>query len=198
MRPDDIEDLTHFLEELNRETDRGLPLVAAALIDERLEETLRSFFCEGRTATKLLDEANAPLGNFAARSHACFALALVDEFEYSEIELIRKIRNVFAHAKHGMSFRNEKVKALCSSLRSNLPGGAGYDLSDPRLRFVNAAVCIVLRLYYRPEWVARERRQPKSWVPEGASRWISVDDEKPPAGVPVIAVAKGPNAKSKR
>lgn len=38
------QDLAKFIEELKRETDRGLPLVAAALIDDRLTETLRAFF----------------------------------------------------------------------------------------------------------------------------------------------------------
>jgi mannitol operon repressor len=61
MRLADAEDLAKFVEELKRETDRGLPLVGAALIDDRLQETLRSFFCEGRTSSKLLDSANAPL-----------------------------------------------------------------------------------------------------------------------------------------
>ena len=79
----DAKDLANFVEELRRETDRGLPLVGAALIDDRLEETLRSFFCEGRPATKLLEEPNAPLGTLSSRVHACYVLGLIDEFEYA-------------------------------------------------------------------------------------------------------------------
>lgn len=190
MRLADVEDLAKFVEELKRETDRGLPLVGAALIDDRLEETLRSFFCEGRTSSKLLEEANAPLGTFSSRAQTCYALGLIDDDEYAEIELIRKVRNEFAHAKHGTSFQTERVKGLCSSLRSDLPEGAGHPTNDPRFRFINAVVCIVLRLYYRPEWVALERRQPKTWISQDASRWRSVNDEKPPSDVPVIVIAK--------
>jgi mannitol operon repressor len=185
MRVADAEDLANFVGELRRETDRGLPLVGAALIDDRLEETLRAFFCEGRPPNKLLDEANAPLGTLSSRTQACYVLGLIDEFEYLEIELIRKVRNELAHAKHGTSFQTEKVKGLCSSLRSDLPEGAGHPTGDPRFRFINAVVCVVLRLYYRPEWVALERRQPKKWLSEDATRWRSIHDEKPPSGVPV-------------
>ena len=184
------EDLAKFVEELKRETDRGLPLVAAALIDDKLLETLRAFFCDGPSATKLLDEGNAPLGTFSARAEACFALGLIDDYEYSEITLLRKVRNEFAHAKHGFSFQSPRVQGLCSTLRSNLPEGAGYPINDPRFRFTNAAVAIVLRLYHRPEWVAQERRTTKTWVPLSASEWRSFKDDPPPEGVPVIVMAK--------
>jgi mannitol operon repressor len=190
MRFTDAEDLAKFVEELKLETDRGLPLVGAALIDDRLQETLRSFFCEGRTSSKLLDSANAPLGTFSSRVQACYSLGLIDEREYAEIELIRKVRNEFAHAKHGTSFRTEKLKGLCSSLRSDLPEGENYPTDDPKFRFMNAVVSIVLRLYYRPEWVALERRTPKTWLSEDATRWRSIRDEKPPSDVPLIVVAQ--------
>jgi mannitol operon repressor len=182
------EDLAKFVEELKRESDRGLALVAAALIDDKLGETLRSFFCKGPSAAKLLDDSNAALGTFSSRSEACFALGLIDDYEYSEIALIRKVRNEFAHAKHGTSFQTARVQGLCSSLKSNLPEGAGYPTSDPRFRFTNAAVAIVLRLYHRPEWVALEGRQPKSWVPLSTSEWRLFEKEKPPPGVPVMVI----------
>jgi hypothetical protein len=120
------EDLAKFVEELKRESDRGLALVSAALIDDKLGETLRSFFFKGPSAAKLL------------------------------------------------------------GLKSNLPEGAGWPINDPRFRFMNAAVAIVLRIYHRPEWVALEQRQPKSWLPISASKWRMFEKEKPPPGVPVM------------
>ena len=40
MQLDHVQELGRFVAELNRETDRGLPLVGAALIDEKLLEML--------------------------------------------------------------------------------------------------------------------------------------------------------------
>jgi mannitol operon repressor len=168
-----LDDLVNFVQELKRESDRGLALVAAALIDDKLGETLRALFCEGPTAAKLLDANNAPLGTFSSRSEACFALGLIDDYEHSEIALLRKVRNEFAHAKHGMSFQTPSVQGLCSSLKSDLPEGSDHPTNDPRFRFTNAAVAIVLRLYHRPDWVAEERRQPKSWPPGAPERCYS-------------------------
>ena len=76
---------------------------------------------------------------------------------------------------------------------SDLPEGAGWPINDPRFRFMNAAVAIVLRIYHRPEWVALEQRQPKSWLPISASEWRMFEKEKPPPGVPVMLMgATGP------
>lgn len=190
MRLDHAEDLAKFMEELKRETDRGLPLVGAALIDEKLLETLQAFFVEGKSSNKLLTEGNAPLGTFSSRIEACYALGLIDEFEYQEIGLIRKVRNEFAHSKHGLSFQTDKIKGYCISFKSDLPQGAGYSVNEPRFRFINAVVCIVLRLYYRAAWVQKERREPKTWVSADAMRWRSIEEEKPPEGVPVLLMVK--------
>ena len=54
---------------------------------------------------------------------------------------------------------------------------------------------LTLRLYYRPEWVEKERREPKTWVAAEDCRWRSVEEEKPPGGVPVIAMVKGAKKK---
>ena len=148
------------------------------------------FFCSGKAANHLLTEPNAPLGNFSSRIETCFALGLIDDFEYEEITLIRKIRNGFAHSTHGFSFKDERVKGLCSSLRSDLPEGSGYPLSDARFRFINSVICIVLRLYYRDAWVGKERRKPKTWVEPDQSRWYSVDEKRPPVNILVVAMVK--------
>lgn len=185
------EDLAKFVEELQRETDRGLPLVAAALIDDRLMETLRAFFRDTRSAEKLLAGGSAPLATFSARSDACHALGLIDDHEHGEIALIRKIRNEFAHAKHGISFRTQRITDLCANLKTEVPPELTYLRENPRSNFTNSAVSIVLRLYHRPEWVALERRAAKSWVDQEAVRWRSIEDDPPPKGVPVMLLGRG-------
>lgn len=182
------EDLAIFVEELRRESDRGLALVTTALIDNLLRDTLVSFFCKSQSNEYLLDNGNAPLGSLSARLHTSRALGLIDEFEFTEINLLRKVRNKFAHAKHGLNFSNEIVRGFCSSLQSDLPEGVHFPTNEPRFRFTNASVCIVLRLYHRPAWVRLERRNPKVWVTDEQVRWRSFDEEKPPHGTHFIGI----------
>ncbi len=187
MRTEDLEELSSFFTELQQETDRGLPLVSAALLDEKLLESLQSFFCAGKASERLLLEPNAPLGTFAARIDACFALGLIDEHEYQEISLIRRIRNLFAHSRHGLSFSDEKVTGLCASLASPLPPDGILKVSA-RYRFINATVSLIVRLYYRSKWVALERRSVKVWVKPEETGWRSYKNDKPPEGAPYIAI----------
>jgi hypothetical protein len=184
------EDLAHFVDELKRESDRGLALVGAALIDDKLGDTLKALFREGAPNSRLVDDPNAPLGTFSSRADACYALGLIDDFEFAEIGLLRKVRNEFAHAKHGLSFQSPKIHGLCSSLKADLPQDAGYPLTDPRFRYTNSVVATALRLYHRPDWVALERRTSKGYIPEGETTWRSYAQNPPPDGQPFLAIGK--------
>jgi hypothetical protein len=53
MRDNDLKDLSRFLRELQAETDRGLALVGAALIDDKIRATLAAFFVEGPAAARV-------------------------------------------------------------------------------------------------------------------------------------------------
>ena len=182
------EDLAAFIEELKCETDRGLPLVAAALIDELLLETLRNFFIQNGSSNKLLDGASAPIGAMSARLNLCHALGLIDDFEKFESELIRKVRNRFAHARHGLSFDDAIIQGLCSSFTSPLPDGGNFSIHTPRFRLMNATMCVVLRLYHRADWVAMERCEAKVWVEPDLSSQSMVGDDSPKSRQVVLSL----------
>jgi DNA-binding MltR family transcriptional regulator len=50
------------------------------------------------------------LGTFAARIAAAYSMGLISDLEYKDCELIRKIRNEFAHKVH-MSFKDDREGA---------------------------------------------------------------------------------------
>jgi DNA-binding MltR family transcriptional regulator len=162
-------DLSAFLKEFRNETDRGLALVSAAVIDEKLAEILAAFFQEDtQIRRQILFGREAALSTFSARTNAAFALGLIERSEYSEIAVIRKIRNEFAHSRHGTKFDSQNVANLCLKLKSIPPGKAN---ASPRMLFTFAAVQTYMRLYTRPEHVAQERRQAKVWVAPGDVAW---------------------------
>jgi mannitol operon repressor len=184
---EDLKFFSNFLRELQAESDRGLALVGAALIDDRLRATLAAFFAETNTTDKLLEQPNAPLSTFSARTDACLALALIDQLEYSELVLIRKVRNEFAHQLHGTTFLSERIAGFCSNLQSDLPKGPGLPPPNPRFRFTHAVVGMVMRLYYRPNWVGLERRKLKVWVPKEDVTWrVSTEEPPPKDGTPIL------------
>lgn len=150
-----------FLEDFNKETDRGAALTAAAMLDDHLGKIVEAFLLPNKGSRELLSGFNAPLGSFSARIAAAFGLGLISEIEYRECELIRKIRNEFAHQVK-VSFATEKVVSLCAQLQMALKPYADLKVST-RAQFNTAAVCLILNLTNRPHYVRQRRLIAVEW-----------------------------------
>lgn len=158
----EVEQLGRFLASFNKESDRGAALVAASMLDERLEQVLRAFFIESSAAKELVSGFNAPLGTFSSRASAAAALGLIQDNEFKEITLIRKIRNEFGHGWEPVSFETEHIAAHVRKLPWR--GPAEFEESaDNRARF-NAAVALLLTdLMWRVRLVSFERCARRTW-----------------------------------
>lgn len=159
----EVEQFGKFLSSFNKESDRGAALVAASMLDDRLQEILAAFFIESSSAAKeLITGFNAPLGTFSSRISAAMALGLIQENEFKEITAIRKIRNEFGHGWKPLTFDSDSVAVHVRKL----PWLGPADLeatSNNRGRF-NAAVAMLLTdLIWRTRLVSYERRKAKIW-----------------------------------
>jgi DNA-binding MltR family transcriptional regulator len=65
-----------------------------------------------------VDGSEAPLSNFSARIKTAYCLGLITKKEYDDLNLIRKIRNKFAHRLHGYSFDHKEIIDWCNSLKT--------------------------------------------------------------------------------
>jgi mannitol operon repressor len=156
-----LKDFASFLDDFNKETERGAALAAAAFLDDILERMLAAFLLDAETTRDLLIGFNAPLGSLSARIAATHAMGLISEDERRECDLIRKVRNEFAH-KVRMSFDNERVKGLCSSLKYS---AKPYDKVTVSTRgaFSTAAVLLILNLTNRSHYVGLEKLAHRNW-----------------------------------
>src|SRR5689334_14500810 len=145
--PQHLKAFTEFLEEFNGETERGAALTAAAFLDDLLQKVIEAFLIKNKSGKSLCDGFNAPLGTRSSRIAACHAMGLISDQEYQECELIRKIRNEFAH-KMKMSFSVEPVRGLCGSMNYSVPGE-----KSPRGQFTSSAVVMLMRLTNRAHYV---------------------------------------------
>jgi mannitol operon repressor len=158
----EIEQLGNFLVTFNRESDRGAALVAASMLDDRLQAILATFFIESSAAKDLVTGFNAPLGTLASRASAAMALGLIQENEFDEITVIRKIRNEFGHGWEPITFES----AVVAVHTRKLPwlGPAEYEATSSNRRRFNFAVAILLSdLMWRVRLVSAERRKARSW-----------------------------------
>lgn len=150
-----------FLDDFNKETERGAALAAAAMIDDQLGKIIDAFLIPNKGSQALLSGFNAPLGSFSARIAAAYGMGLISEAEYRECELIRKVRNEFAH-QIKVSFAKEKVISLCAQLQMAAKPYADVVVST-RSQFTSAAVLLILNMTKRPHYVGQRRLQGVEW-----------------------------------
>lgn len=114
-----FEQLNQLNKLLHQLDDRGLILSLAAFAEESLGELISAFMRPVRSTKHLLDGFNAPLGTFSSRIHAAYALGLVTEAQFRDLEHLRKIRNEYSHSWKQLSFKDQhildRIKALSYS-----------------------------------------------------------------------------------
>lgn len=162
MRDEDVKYFSEFLKEFQVETDRGAALVGAALIADRLKRLLSSHLIDCKESEEILNGNNAPLAAFNARIRMAYCLGIITNLEYKECDIIRRVRNEFAHKVHGLTFQDDRVRDLCNNLKANTPDGKRFG-GDPRQLFINSVILTSLALWYRPEYSEPYKAQSRQW-----------------------------------
>jgi DNA-binding MltR family transcriptional regulator len=97
----------------------------------------------------------------STRAAAAYSLGLIREVEFNEIEILRRVRNRFAHGVH-VSFSTDGIKDLCRNLSMCVPEVA-EDAPGVRALYVTSATALILKLTNRPSYVARKRLKSEAW-----------------------------------
>jgi hypothetical protein len=115
-------ELNHALFEFSKlfnageKNDRAIAIVGATFLDILLEHTLRAFLVDNEKEVNKLLQPDQPLGTFSGKIMMVYCLGLIYKPVRDDLNLVRKIRNEFAHNLYA-SFEDEKIKSWCSGLR---------------------------------------------------------------------------------
>jgi hypothetical protein len=96
--------------------ERGRVLCLAAFAEEALGRLLIGYLREEKQAKELVEGFNAPLGTLAARIKAGFAMGLISREQFENLEILRRIRNEFAHNWEEVSLERGGLKSLVGKL----------------------------------------------------------------------------------
>lgn len=107
-----VDELNSLFESLHEHDDRGLVLTIAAFAEDTLELLLLNYLREPKLAKELVNGFNAPLGTLSARIKAAYVLGLVRKDGFQTLEILRKIRNRFAHNWDGVSLDRQDIENL--------------------------------------------------------------------------------------
>ena len=170
MPPRDVLDekperLLALFKEIQHTTDRVAAISATAFLDNSLGAALSARFVRlGEDwEDRIFSGQGAPLGTLSAKIAMGYALGLYGPQTRADLDLIRSVRNDFAHTPDPIFFADKRIAAKCKKLTSPerldkdpIYRGFGmpFDLSNPRERFIYAARSIATEVVLR----VRERR----------------------------------------
>src|SRR5712671_1412601 len=113
---------TQIFGELDAESDRGCILVAASALDVLLEDLLRTALVADPHAVKHavapLFEGMGLLTSFSAKIKLAYGLGLIGKLLFTDLEKIRRIRNISAHVYSPMTFESEEIIQVSRTLEA--------------------------------------------------------------------------------
>lgn len=145
-----IVEVIKFRHSLNDETDRGCALMAAAYLDYELEELLHKYLLDDPKATSNMLKNNGPLSTFSSKIEIAYLLGLIGKNTRKDLNLIRKVRNEFAHKSDPLSFEDDSIKNRCRELH--------FDPSDEtraRQKFTRVVMGVLAQIYTSKTMVNR-------------------------------------------
>lgn len=150
--------LDPIIAEFKSQGDRAAVIVAAAQLDDQLRTLLERFLLPDRKAARTGDAdsllaRDRPLGSFSSRIVAAQRCGLVDGELARSLDIIRDMRNAFAHlttpADLNASPQRERVAQLCRPIPSptfwaSFIAEFGADTPANRFRAVVAVYMMIL------------------------------------------------------
>jgi len=148
------------------EGDRACAILQATWTELIVERTLRARFrYEG--ASQIFD-VNGPIASFSDKIIMAFGMGIFGKKTRHDLNLIRHLRNGFAHCRLPLRFNTPEVKLVCDHL--HLPdieslraiptfllghpvhnGGEWHDKDHPRQRYIICCYTIISGLFLLPQ-----------------------------------------------
>ena len=163
--PLELTDLIRFELEVYGGNDRAAAVMLGSIVEGSLEQFLRAKVRPSLNSDdkRLLFDFVSPLGNFASKTLLAYAFNLIGPETRDDLDLIRLLRNEFAHSRKSFGFTDADVGPVCAHLKSpDWPGAFiphGYlnsvkpedlatasDKANPKTRYLSACHVIAERL----------------------------------------------------
>lgn len=173
----------NYIDAIGREADRGCVLVAASVLDEGLEQLLRAEMPDDAKLLGDLFRNSGPLATFWARSRVAFALGYISKDTFEDLEIIREVRNRFAHGYGPATLAEPETSTLIAKLKSV---DRGFDVArrpENAQKLLDAASAakpdptVVKPTIERVRWAMAT-----SWIMSGLETAASVYEKRRTAG----------------
>lgn len=144
----ELDSLNRFMRLVGMQDERAMVLALATFIEDTLGRLFLAYFRSCKATRELVEGFNAPLGTLGSRIKAAYAFGLVTEQQFKDMELLRKIRNQFAHNWEGVSLERNDIAAMVGQLSGyTLTGEITQSNGKDRLLKSLTTCCVELYLF---------------------------------------------------
>jgi len=120
-----------------QESDRGCVIFGAAHLEDDLKTLLRAHCLkDARAVKKVVDplfHVYAPFSTFSAKIQVSYAMGLIEEQLHTTLDLIRRLRNDFAHERKAVSFQTPIYQSRLRKLLNSSQPEYAKDKTIPML-----------------------------------------------------------------
>jgi hypothetical protein len=115
---DSCGEVFEWLQDVLRESgsNRALVLMGATRLDLELEEVIKAKLAWNPEGQDNLFDPDRPLGTFSAKISLAHRLGIIDDAFHSAIQMVRRIRNDFAHSIEHLRLKNAPHKDRMAEL----------------------------------------------------------------------------------
>lgn len=107
-------DTASILRSMEKESDAGAVLLCSGLVEDALYELLiKSTVALSKPDHSALFDGIGPLATFSSRINVSYCFGLIGPHTRDNLNIVREIRNAFAHSKTTIGFSTPEVVAVC-------------------------------------------------------------------------------------
>lgn len=140
-------DLQTAMKDLSTQNPRSAAIVAAAYLEDVVRLTLLTKMVSlSNSEDDSIFTGSAPLSSFSAKIQMLYALGIIGKKVRHDLDAVREIRNVFAHAKVSFDFDTPLIAAKLRGLHCLSLAEDPKRLSSPRQCFAYAVNTLLLHL----------------------------------------------------
>jgi DNA-binding MltR family transcriptional regulator len=145
--PDFSEMISHVVEiDIAKQEHWANVLILSTLLDQVLELALSDKVNGSKQFKKELFNYSGPLGTFSSRIKIGYAFGLYAEHVYDGMNIVRDIRNTFAHTRHGLSFDNDALVNEVKKLTETIWKDHEFKRENAAHDFVHAITALMFHL----------------------------------------------------
>ena len=151
--------------EIRNANDRAAAIILGAHVEMKLEQLLLAYLPNAKP--EIFSRPNGPLTDLYAKSQLAFAMGIIPEALLKDLEVVRRVRNAFAHCPAPMRFSDAPITKECRKMRCHpvhfKEKANEYPeefLKSERENFTDSAIQVILDLItLLMEWEISERRK---------------------------------------